>query len=169
MSFADWEIENSSARTGFLDRTRFTADRIGFSDIGNRAADSTHSSGEALPRLPEWQTYHCFVADLRYADLRAADFENGSLAGADLAYADLSGANLCGVDASRARFTGAKGLTSQMLEQVCAGPDAQPIGLEKALPKGTASVRLCSSLEKKAAGRWIREVPMLRSTGRSGR
>jgi uncharacterized protein YjbI with pentapeptide repeats len=150
---ADWEIQNSPASTGFLDGTKFTTARIGFDSL---------DESQQTSRLPAWQTYYCFITDLRYADLRAVDLENASLSGADLAFADLTGANLCGVDISRANFTGAKGVTARMIAQTCAGRpadnaeeedrpdwDAQPIGLNKVLPKDANWVNRCPSWERR--------------------
>jgi uncharacterized protein YjbI with pentapeptide repeats len=156
---ADWEIENSPARTGWLDGTNFTAARIGFDEAASRALNRKDGSdkNKQASRLEPWQTYHCFVTDLRYADLRAADLENAALSGADFAYADLTGANLCGADISRANFTGTKGVTAQMIAQTCAGypadnaepdRDAQPIGLDNVLPRD-AKVKRCSPSKSK--------------------
>ncbi|WP_316189909.1 pentapeptide repeat-containing protein [Bradyrhizobium sp. SZCCHNS1054] len=140
-TFADWEISKSPASTGFLDGAPFTAARIGF--------DYPKPASSQDSKLDPWQTYHCFIADLRYADLRAANFENGSLAGADLAYADLTGANLCGVDVSRANFTGAKGITPRMFEHACAGRGAQPLGLDKLLSNGPRLAMPCPPMDER--------------------
>jgi hypothetical protein len=92
---------------------------------------------------------------LRGANLSRANLEGAALDGADLTDVNLTEANLCRTDLSRVNFSGAKGLSSEMLQDACAGPsrppnafdvegqnlfddDAQPLGL-----KGSGPVRRC--------------------------
>ncbi|MBB4368315.1 uncharacterized protein YjbI with pentapeptide repeats [Bradyrhizobium sp. cir1] len=162
-TFADWEIEASPGWTGYFEGEEYSGSHIGFSYTGPDDAERPRT-GQSK-RLPEWQTYRCFISDLRYADLRAVNFEGASLAGADLAYANLAGANLCAVDVSRANFTGARGLTREMVDGMCAGggandlkqqetPDwnAQPFGLDRLLAKDRKWVKRCGSPAKLCAG-----------------
>ena len=142
-SLADWDIPGSPATSKWWTKdrvtSRFTAESIGF-DETDPAPESKEAKDSSLPKLDVWQTYRCFITDLRYADLRGVNFENAALGGADFRRADLTGANLCGATVSRANFTGAKGLTTAMLRQACVGrPEddddtivaSQPLGLER--------------------------------------
>jgi uncharacterized protein YjbI with pentapeptide repeats len=168
---ADWEIPHSPASAGLTtDMVGFDpeTDQLSavekfairlwgdVSDYFNRilkiAPDKNTTSVETKQgesptagtktKLESWQTYRCFITDLRNADLRGADLENAGMGGADLRGADLTGANLCGANISRANFMHAKGLKTEMFLNACVGhagdvgyalKDVQPIGLREAL------------------------------------
>ncbi|MFB6420043.1 MULTISPECIES: pentapeptide repeat-containing protein [Bradyrhizobium] len=160
-SLADWDVPGSPASSGWLwkeserrkqlVKTPFTAESIGF-DETDPAQKKGAERKNPLPELAIWQTYRCFITDLRYADLRGVNFENASLGGVDFRGADLTGANLCGATVSRANFRGAKGLTSDMLRRVCVGRfgdddatinAAQPLGLEPYFSGEFRRVEMC--------------------------
>ncbi|MBB4375656.1 Pentapeptide repeat-containing protein [Bradyrhizobium sp. Rc3b] len=161
-SLADWDVPGSPASSGWLwkeserpkqfEKTRFTAESIGFDETDPAPKKKEERKTNASPKLDVWQTYRCFITDLRNADLRGVNFENASLGGADFRNADLTGANLCGATVSRANFRDAKGLTTAMLRQVCVGRfgddedtiiAAQPLGLEPYFSGEFRRVEMC--------------------------
>jgi uncharacterized protein YjbI with pentapeptide repeats len=150
---ADYDIPNSPASKGMLAGAPFTSLSIGFDETDPRPKEPRSNNGTGVPKLAVWQTYHCFITDLRHADLRGVDFGGASLAGADFREADLTGANICGTTVSRANFTEAKGLTADMLKEVCVGrPEdddgtikaSQPLGLDKYFTKEFPQITRCS-------------------------
>jgi uncharacterized protein YjbI with pentapeptide repeats len=151
---ADYDITNSPANTGELDGKPFTNQSIGFDPADPPTGQNARlrDAESKLPRLPVWETYRCFITDMRHADLRGANFEGASLGGVDFRNADLTGANLCGTNVSRANFIGAKGLDSAMFRDACVGkPDsdkqtisrAQPFGLESYFPGELLPIQKC--------------------------
>lgn len=148
---ADYDIPNSPASTGMLLGTLYGSESVGFDDPDDLTKATV--GDQSIRRLPVWQTYRCFITDLRDADLRGVDFENAALGGADFRGADLTGANLCGATVSRANFSGTKGLTADMLKDVCVGrPEdndstikaSQPLGLHGYFSNEFKSIKRCS-------------------------
>jgi uncharacterized protein YjbI with pentapeptide repeats len=148
---ADYDIPNSPAAKGILLGKSFSRDSIGF-DLSDPKVIGSKPADASIPRIPDWQTYRCFITDLRYADLRGVNFQDASLGGADFRGADLTGANLCGATVSRANFLGAKGLTTAMLKGACVGrPEndddvikgSQPIGLEAYFSNDFQGINKC--------------------------
>ncbi|MGC2779943.1 MAG: pentapeptide repeat-containing protein [Bradyrhizobium sp.] len=149
---ADYDIPKSPASTGMLLGTPYGNESVGFDDP-RRDLAKAKGRDQLLPRLPVWQTYRCFITDLRDADLRGVNFENASLGGADFRGANLTGANLCGATVSRANFSDTRGLTADMLKDVCVGrPEdddsaikaSQPFGLQGYFSNEFKSIKRCS-------------------------
>ena len=151
---ADYDVPGSPASTGLLLDRPFTTASIGFDGADPGPKKKAKVGDEPPPKLDVWQTYRCFITDLRDADLRGVDFENAALGGADFRGADLTGANLCGATVSRANFTGAKGITSAMLNDVCVGrPEdsdhiidaSQPLGLKQYFSEDLKRIKKCEA------------------------
>jgi uncharacterized protein YjbI with pentapeptide repeats len=154
-SLADYHIPNSPAYWGMLKEAPFTNQSIEFDETDPPPKEPRSKDvASTVSKIPRWQTYRCFITDLRHADLRGVDFENAALGGADFRAADLTGANFCGSNVSRANFTEAKGLTPEMLKEACVGykPEddegtikaSQPLGLDKKFPL----IKKCDAKQK---------------------
>jgi uncharacterized protein YjbI with pentapeptide repeats len=85
-----------------------------------------------LAKDPNWQNWekYRYIANFEHADLSGATFINTSVTGAKFAAANLTKAAFENVNIGRADFTGAVGLDTMSLYNVCyEGADARPAGL----------------------------------------